>query len=122
MPYEERLEILKLPSLEDRRKRGDLIQTFKLLKGFYSVNVADLFESDYDESRRGHPWKLKKNRWNTRKRGSFLTNRVIEAWNALPHEAVNAQTINNFKNNLDKLELSKKATDSGYKKPSQLKP
>ena len=32
LPYEDRLRRLNLPTLEERRKRGDLIETFKILK------------------------------------------------------------------------------------------
>ena len=32
-PYQERLRALKLPSLYHRQKRGDMIQTFKIIKG-----------------------------------------------------------------------------------------
>ena len=32
-PYEERLKELKLPSMEYRRKRGDMIQCYKIMNG-----------------------------------------------------------------------------------------
>ena len=35
--YEEKLKRLKLPSLALRRLRGELIETFKILKGFDDV-------------------------------------------------------------------------------------
>ena len=38
LPYGERLKILHLPSLCTRRLQGDLIVTFKILKGFTDIN------------------------------------------------------------------------------------
>ena len=35
LPYPERLKILKLPTLEHRRARGDMIETYKLLHDKY---------------------------------------------------------------------------------------
>ena len=36
--YKDRLFLLELPSLEERRVRGDLIETFKLLKGIAELD------------------------------------------------------------------------------------
>ena len=42
MSYEERLRT-GLTTLEERRKRGDLIETFKMVKGLYDVNYTKFF-------------------------------------------------------------------------------
>ena len=58
-PYETRRNILKLPSLKDRRLRGDLIQVFKIVHGFDNLERSkffQFFESPHET--RGHPFKL----------------------------------------------------------------
>ena len=42
IPYEERLERLKLPTLAYRRSRGDMIEVYKLLQGKYDSDVSKL--------------------------------------------------------------------------------
>jgi hypothetical protein len=41
LSYEDRLTALDLSTLEERRLRGDLIQQFKLFKGYDSVNLSN---------------------------------------------------------------------------------
>ena len=40
MSYYQRLEKLGLTDLESRRRRGDLIQLFKVIKGFEEVDIG----------------------------------------------------------------------------------
>ena len=44
--YEERLRLLGITSLEKRRIRGDLIQVFRIMKGFDKVDRESFFELD----------------------------------------------------------------------------
>ena len=46
MSYEERLQKLKLWSLEERRNRQDLIEVFKICKGFSRIRPEKLFHFD----------------------------------------------------------------------------
>ena len=41
LSYEDRLEKLKLPKLEDRRTRGDMIMMYKCLMGREKIDMED---------------------------------------------------------------------------------
>jgi len=43
LTYEERLDLLGLTTLDERRLRGDMIEVFKILKGFYEVSISTFF-------------------------------------------------------------------------------
>ena len=89
-------------SLEKRRVRGDLIQVFKMLKGFDKIDSSKFFTLSGKEATRRHSYKLKKTRSSSERRRIFFSQRVVNSWNKLPQEVVNAETINCFKNRLDK--------------------
>jgi len=97
MSYEERLQKLKLWTLEERRNRQDLIEVFKICKGFRRIRPEELFHfDDRDKGTRGHSIKLAKVRctWDSRR---HFSNRVITRWNQLDQKAVDATSINAFK-------------------------
>ena len=99
--YEERLKELKLPSLVYRRRRGDLIQMFKIINGLVRMNVSTLF-SPSDSNTRGHSKRVFKKHAVKFPRTNFFSQRIVNDWNSLPTDIVNAPTINTFKNRLDK--------------------
>ena len=51
-----RLKMFNLPTLKYRRKRGDLIQVFKILNEHYDINWEDFFTLDTNRTHntRGH--------------------------------------------------------------------
>jgi len=103
LPYEERLKKIKLPSLEFRQRRGDIIQVFKIAHNFYDpVSTNTIFNFSSNSRLRGHNYKISKQHVNKSKYASFFSNRVINEWNNLPEYIVNAKTINEFKNLYDK--------------------
>lgn len=55
--YEERLERLDLPTLEEGREKGDLIVTCRAMKEMEMVDNDDLFVCD-TRNTRGHGKKL----------------------------------------------------------------
>ena len=58
MPYEERLQMLGLFSLERRRMRGDLIETYKILHGMENIDEKTFFRKATSVNLRGHNMKL----------------------------------------------------------------
>ena len=101
-PYEMRLAKIKLPSMEYRQIRGDLIQVFKIAHNFYDpTTTKSLFEFTNEQKLRGHNFKIIKQRTNKSKYSKFFTNRIVNRWNKLPSYIVNATSIDNFKNHVD---------------------
>ena len=83
-------------TLEERRRRYDLIEMFKIMKGIYKVDKTKLFEINKD-STRGHNLKIRKKQCRLNLRKYFFTQRIVNDWNKLPAEAINAETVLNFK-------------------------
>ncbi len=109
LSYTERLDALGLTTLEARRERGDLIEFFKIAKNFSIVNWHNpnkLCESISAEGPasgiRGEKHRLTKQFTKIQQREHFLLNRVIDKWNKLPPDVLNATSKNSFKNKLDK--------------------
>ena len=101
LPYTERLRVLNLPSFSHRRRRGDMIETYKILSGKVNVDKNIFFRMNLNNTR-GHNLKLSKLASNKVVRSTSFSRRVIDDWNSLPLNVVNAVTVNNFKINLDK--------------------
>lgn len=103
--YEERLKLLNLPTLTYRRLRGDMIETYKIVHSLYDPDVSPslpLSHNTRDMGTRGHQFKLYKERSEKRARLESFPNRIVNPWNSLPEEVVNAPSLNAFKNRLDK--------------------
>ena len=116
MTYEKRLEKLGLTSLEDRRIRGDMIETYKIMTGKNDVNRDIFFKL---APIRGNPeearnLKIFKERFNRNKRKYFFSQRVVEKWNQLSNEEVNAPKTSGFKANYDRKEAERKAASSRH--------
>nr|VZI45770.1 unnamed protein product [Spirometra erinaceieuropaei] len=102
LPYATRLANLHLFPLSYRQLRGDLIQVFRIIRGQdCSLVPGDFFELATTTNLRGHPFKLRVTgaRLDTRK--FFFSNRVVEAWNALPVDVVMSASVEVFKRKLD---------------------
>ena len=100
--YEEKCLELGLDSLETRRKRGDLLQIYKIMKGFERVEIYINTRGTGGEGRRHNKQIIKEKNVNTPMRDGFLPNRNSTTWNMLPSEIAEADTVNQFKARLDK--------------------
>ena len=77
MSCEKRLEKLKLPCLELRRFRGDLIQVYKIVHKHYDrPSVSNLFIFYQDRRLRGHGYEITKFLIKKRQYQHFFSNRI----------------------------------------------
>ena len=101
------LKELQLPTLNYRRPRTDIIQTFKIIKSIDSVNQdcrcsqcpAKLMFKKASGTTRGHSEKLQTQRA-TGYRHHFFSTRVFKMWNSLSDDTVQARTVNGLKSRL----------------------
>ena len=100
LPYPERLKRLRLPSLEHRRNRGDMIDMYKYIHGHYLTDKPHFDLADRTETR-GHSLKVTKKRCRLHVRSNYFSHRVVNLWNSLPENTVTAPNLNCFKSRLD---------------------
>ena len=110
--YEDRLRELGLLSLEDRRIQLDLVQTFKILRGFDDVKCSTWFELVGDTPHRvtrhtSDPLNIVRKNPRTDIRRHFFSNRVIEYWNLIPSDTKNVRTVSAFKAKVSDMLLNK---------------
>ena len=73
LSYEERLDRLGLYSLEFRRLRGDLIETYKILKGLDRLDVGKMFLMLRESRTRGYSLRIRGRPFRTEMRKNFFT-------------------------------------------------
>ena len=64
--------------------------------------IINFFALSKIDRTRGHGMKLSKKFCRIDARKYYFSQRVVDGWNKLPQEVVNADTVNTFKNRLDK--------------------
>ena len=95
-------EPITLQSLEDRRKETDMIETFKFRKDLYRTPSSYFFSSP-QRILRGHPLKIAKQYSRVDTHKHFFSQRVVDSFNSLPTNVVQAPTVSSFKNRLRSL-------------------
>ena len=92
LPYGERLRRLNLTTLAERRLRGDLIETYKIVNGLvnYGSNLFHMTRSGFNLTSRAS------SNVGTLRR-DFFAERVIPYWNKLPLSVKKSTNVNSFK-------------------------
>lgn len=101
LTYMERLNYLHLHSLQGRRARGDLIETYKLYHNITDLEWNRFFDNPINTNTRNNTGKIRKRHCNTNLRLNCFSNRVTNLWNELPVYLKQANNINAFKNHID---------------------
>ena len=99
--YSERLRKLNIPSLQHRRRRGDMIYAYKIMTEKVKIKANEIFKTT-NRTLRGHDYKIQKKKATKVPSINVFSNRIVNDWNTLPREIVSATTTNAFKNELDK--------------------
>lgn len=102
LSYIERLKFFNLPTLKYRRLRGDMIEVYKILTGNYDKDSCLKLTTSHLTFTRGNCYKLENARSRYDIRKYFFTNRVVNTWNSLPDIVVTANTVDCFKDRLDR--------------------
>jgi ribonuclease P/MRP protein subunit RPP40 len=103
--YQGKLREVGLTSLEDRRDRGDMIQTFRIIHGLDSVEAGTWFQMAGDRAREGAVntrqsrdiTRLVEGESHYENRRNFLSQRVPSRWNSLPESTRQQTTVLGFK-------------------------
>ena len=84
-----------------------MIETFKIVKGITHVDYKLFLQSMKTwEGDISHMYKFVKNRSRLNVRAHFFSQRVVNDWNKLPTNVVNAaESVNSFKNRLDAIKF-----------------
>ena len=69
---------------------------------FSKVDYTKWFTLSHNNRTRGHRYKLNKPKSRLEIRRNFFSLRVINEWNKLPNDVVEATSINMFKNRYDR--------------------
>ena len=81
--------------------RGDQIEVFKIVNGYEDDDRNMFFKLKEGSRTRGHKAALVKEQCRLDMRKYSFSQRVINEWNKLPNDCVNASSVNMFKNRID---------------------
>ncbi len=96
------LQSLNLYSIEYRRKRGDMIQAYTILKKIDRIDPNKFFIQTKYKGTRSHSMKLFKQQFESELRQHAFSERIIDDRNSLTEKIVNSKSLEIFKGRLDK--------------------
>ena len=102
LPYSERLLALNLTTLAERRIRGDLIETYRIMNGIVEYG-QDIFNVSRSGSNIISKLRCDSNNSVKKLRTSFISERVKIFWNSLPVSVKTSSSVEMFKANLENL-------------------
>ena len=115
LEYEDRLKKWGLTTLEERRKRGDLIQMYKVHNELESIHWdTGPRSAPRTNTRADHQncYRLERESFSSRScndfrhfvtvRHEFFLNRTVDGWNGLESSQIDAPSLNSFKARIDK--------------------
>ena len=85
-----------LPSLQYRRLRADMVETFKIHK----VQHEQIFPIRWTATM-GHNQKIYKKNCRTNIRKYSFSQRIVDMWNSLPKQVIETKTVNTLKSQLN---------------------
>ena len=94
--YSTRLTELRLPSLNYRRRRGDMILLYQIFNNLVDINVNEFFTQSPGITR-GHHLKFTSAILLVCYEVTFFSHRVVNSWNSLPQHNIEARSLNDFK-------------------------
>ena len=93
-----------------RLRKGEIERIWSNCRRCHAVLIQSLSRTTLTPQHvptRGHSWKLIKPHSSTDARRFFFSVWVINKWNSLPQETVDASSVNMFKNQLDRIRNSR---------------
>jgi len=88
--------------MEYRRKRGDMIQVYKIIQKIDRIDPNKFFTQAQYKGTRSHSMKIFKPRFESELRKHAFSQRIIEDWNSLTENIVSSESLDIFKGRLDK--------------------
>ena len=103
LSYCERLRTLGIPSLQYRRIRADLVETYKIINEIDIVNRNIFPQNPARTTTRGNSCKIYKQHFRIDIRKYSFSQRVVDHWNSLPEHVVHvrAPSVNSFQERLN---------------------